>query len=119
MRGSAHLHGCEATHSRTTEASQELVVGGFTDPQGTRAGRGALLVGYFAQDDDFVFAGKVGTGLDTRMLLDLRTRLNALEIPTSPFTKAPSSSRRMSTSAATCAVPAMFLAKSSRERRFS
>ena len=69
------------------EASQELVVGGFTDPQGTRAGLGALLVGYF-EGDDFVFAGKVGTGLDTRLLLDLRARLNALEIPTSPFTKA-------------------------------
>ncbi len=69
------------------EASQELVVGGFTDPQGTRAGLGALLVGYF-EGDDFVFAGKVGTGLDTKLLLDLRARLNALEIPTSPFTKA-------------------------------
>jgi len=69
------------------EASQELVVGGFTDPQGTRAGLGALLVGYF-EGDDFVFAGKVGTGFDTRMLLDLRARLNALEIPKAPFTKA-------------------------------
>ena len=45
------------------EASQELVVGGFTDPQGRRAGFGALLVGYFA-GRDFVFAGKVGTGFD-------------------------------------------------------
>ena len=69
------------------EASQELVVGGFTDPKGTRAGLGALLVGYF-DGDDFVFAGKVGTGFDTRLLLDLRDRLNALEIPSSPFTKA-------------------------------
>ena len=69
------------------EASQELVVGGFTDPQGTRAGLGALLVGYF-EGDDFVFAGKVGTGFDTKMLLDLRTRLDALEVPTSPFTRA-------------------------------
>ena len=69
------------------EASQELVVGGFTDPQGARVGLGALLVGYF-EDDDFVFAGKVGTGFDTKLLLDLRARLDALEIPTSPFTKA-------------------------------
>ena len=29
------------------EATQELVVGGFTDPQGARVGLGALLVGYF------------------------------------------------------------------------
>ena len=69
------------------EASQELVVGGFTDPQGSRVGLGALLVGYF-EGDDFVFAGKVGTGLDTKMLLDLRRRLDATEIPTAPFTKA-------------------------------
>ena len=43
------------------EAAQEFVIGGFTDPQGARSGLGALLVGYF-EGDDFVFAGKVGTG---------------------------------------------------------
>jgi bifunctional non-homologous end joining protein LigD len=69
------------------EASQELVVGGFTDPQGKRVGLGALLVGYF-EGDDFVFAGKIGTGFDTKLLLDLRAQLDALEIPKSPFTKA-------------------------------
>ena len=69
------------------EASQELVVGGFTDPQGARVGLGALLVGCF-DGGDFVFAGKVGTGFDTKLLLDLRARLDALEIPKTPFTKA-------------------------------
>jgi len=69
------------------EASQELVVGGFTDPQGARVGLGALLVGYY-DESDFVFAGKIGTGFDTKLLLDLRRRLDALEIPASPFTKA-------------------------------
>ena len=69
------------------EASQELVVGGFTDPQGARVGLGALLVGFYERDD-FVFAGKVGTGFDTKLLLDLRGRLDRLEIPKSPFTKA-------------------------------
>jgi bifunctional non-homologous end joining protein LigD len=69
------------------EASQELVVGGFTDPQGARVGLGALLVGYYDRDD-FVFAGKIGTGFDTKLLLDLRARLDRLEIPKSPFTKA-------------------------------
>jgi ATP-dependent DNA ligase len=68
------------------EATQELVVGGFTDPQGARVGLGALLVGYY-KGDDFVFAGKVGTGFDTKMLLDLRRRLDRLEQPTPPFTK--------------------------------
>ena len=47
----------------------------------------ALLVGYFDRDD-FVFAGKVGTGFDTKLLLDLRARLDKLEIPKAPFTKA-------------------------------
>ena len=69
------------------ELAQELVVGGFTDPQGGRVGLGALLVGYF-EDHDFVFAGKVGTGFDTKLLLDLRARLDALEMPKTPFTKA-------------------------------
>jgi bifunctional non-homologous end joining protein LigD len=68
------------------ELAQDFVIGGFTDPQGKRTGLGALLVGYF-EDDDFVFAGKVGTGLDTALLTDLRTRLDALEIETTPFTK--------------------------------
>ena len=68
------------------EATQELVVGGFTDPQGARVGLGALLVGYFERDD-FVFAGKIGTGFDTKLLLDLRARLDTLEIPATPFTK--------------------------------
>lgn len=69
------------------EASQEFVVGGFTDPQGSRAGFGALLVGYF-EAGEFVFAGKVGTGFDTKLLLDLRARFNAIETSKSPFTKA-------------------------------
>ena len=70
---------CESRHA--------FVVGGFTDPQGKRVGLGALLVGYF-DDEDFCFAGKIGTGFDTALLLDLRARLDALEIPKTPFTKA-------------------------------
>ena len=46
-----------------------------------------MLVGYY-EGDDFVFAGKLGTGFDTKLLLDLRKRLDALEQPESPFTKA-------------------------------
>jgi ATP-dependent DNA ligase len=68
------------------EASQELVVGGFTDPRGKRVGLGALLVGYF-EGSDFVFAGKVGTGFDTKLLLHLRSRLKPLEQLEPPFTK--------------------------------
>jgi len=78
------------------EATQEFVVGGFTDPQGGRVGLGALLVGHYTRnaegqmpsaEEDFVFAGKVGTGFDTKLLLELRARLDAIEIPKPPFTK--------------------------------
>jgi ATP-dependent DNA ligase len=68
------------------EAGQELVIGGFTDPDGERVGLGALLVGYF-ESDDFVFAGKVGTGFDTKLLRELRARLDGLELGKPPFTK--------------------------------
>ena len=69
------------------ELTQDFVVGGFTDPQGARVGLGALLVGYF-EGDDFVFAGKVGTGFDTKLLPELRARLDAMEIAKPPFTRA-------------------------------
>jgi bifunctional non-homologous end joining protein LigD len=60
------------------ENSQEMVIGGFTDPQGSRTGFGALLLGYY-EDGDLVYAGKVGTGFDRAMLRDLRDRLDKIE----------------------------------------
>jgi ATP-dependent DNA ligase len=69
------------------EVTEELVVGGFTEPQGARVGLGALLVGYH-DSGDFVFAGKVGTGFDRKLLLSLRSRLEALETAEPPFTRA-------------------------------
>lgn len=68
------------------EESQELVVGGFTDPQGARSGLGALLVGYF-DGGDFVYAGRVGTGFDGQGLRDLRAELDALVVSEPPFTE--------------------------------
>ncbi len=69
------------------ELSENFLVGGFTEPQGKRVGLGALLVGY-NKDDDFVYAGRIGTGVDTKLLLDLRARLDKLEIEKAPFTQA-------------------------------
>lgn len=68
------------------ELSHEFVVGGFTDPQGKRVGLGALLVGHY-KDGELLFAGRVGTGFDSKLLLDLREQLDRLEIPKSPFTQ--------------------------------
>ncbi|WP_052397518.1 non-homologous end-joining DNA ligase [Streptomyces sp. NRRL F-5123] len=65
-------------------AGQELVVGGFTEPAGSRLSFGALLVGYH-EEGRLRYAGKVGTGYDTRTLRALRERLDALETGRSPF----------------------------------
>lgn len=68
---------------------QEFVIGGFTDPEGTREAIGALLVGYHADSGGLVFAGKVGTGFTTSTARALRQRLNALETSTCPFEPRP------------------------------
>src|SRR5205814_1670432 len=65
---------------------QEFVIGGFTDPQRSRVGLGALLVGYYSEDGQrLLYAGKVGTGYTQEVLLDLRRRLGELERRQSPF----------------------------------
>jgi DNA ligase D-like protein (predicted ligase) len=63
---------------------QEFVIGGFTDPKGSRKGFGALLLGYY-RGDDLVYAGRVGTGFNDQLLAALSARLSALEQDRSPF----------------------------------
>ena len=63
---------------------QELVIGGFTEPKGTRIELGALLVGYY-DGDRLRYAGKVGTGFDRPTLRDLGERLRARRRDDSPF----------------------------------
>jgi bifunctional non-homologous end joining protein LigD len=65
-------------------AEQELVIGGYTAPQGSRTDFGALLVGYY-EDGRLSYAGKVGTGFDQATLRDLGARLRKLERDDSPF----------------------------------
>jgi bifunctional non-homologous end joining protein LigD len=67
------------------QQGQELVIGGFTEPKHAREGFGALLLGYY-RGDDFVYAGKVGSGFDEQTLQGLRRRLDALEIDRPAFT---------------------------------
>jgi DNA ligase D-like protein (predicted ligase) len=71
------------------EQGQELVIGGYTAPRGSREEFGALLVGHFAPDGTFRYAGKVGTGFDHATLKDLGERLRALHRDDSPFADAP------------------------------
>jgi bifunctional non-homologous end joining protein LigD len=66
------------------EAGQELVIGGYTTPRGSRTDFGALLVGYF-QDGRLQYAGKVGTGFDQATLSSLGERLRGLRRDEPPF----------------------------------
>lgn len=73
---------------------QELVIGGWQEGQGRRGGLpGALLVGYW-EEDEFVYAGKVGTGFTDKMLHRLAELLTPLEQPDPPFHKRPGMPRK-------------------------
>jgi bifunctional non-homologous end joining protein LigD len=67
---------------------QEFVIGGFTDPEGTRAHVGALLVGYYDRKR-LVYAGKVGTGFTMKTLVELERALSPLETTASAFDPEP------------------------------
>jgi bifunctional non-homologous end joining protein LigD len=64
---------------------EEFVVGGYTDPAGSRIGFGSLLVGYYDDERHLKYAGRVGTGFDTAALRQLTARLEKLEQDRSPF----------------------------------
>ena len=67
---------------------QEFVIGGFTEPAGSRKGLGALLLG-FHQNGHLVYAGRVGTGFTERSLKELRRKLDSLEQGSPPFVNPP------------------------------
>jgi DNA ligase D-like protein (predicted ligase) len=67
--------------------AQEFVVGGYTDPQRSRVGFGALLLGYYDAGGELVYAGKVGTGFTRDVLLSLHDRLAGLERDSPAFSK--------------------------------
>jgi bifunctional non-homologous end joining protein LigD len=66
-------------------AEQELVIGGYTAPKGSRTEFGALLVGYYDDSGTLRYAGKVGTGFDQHTLRELGARLRELEQDESHF----------------------------------
>jgi bifunctional non-homologous end joining protein LigD len=67
---------------------QEFVIGGFTDPEGSRVGIGALLIGFY-DGSRLVFSGKVGTGFSHKLAVDLRKRLDAIGQKACPFDPPP------------------------------
>ncbi len=68
---------------------QEFVIGGYTAPQGSRSGIGALLLGVHDDKGALKYAGKVGTGFSDATLLDIKKRLDGLTAKTNPFHVAP------------------------------
>jgi bifunctional non-homologous end joining protein LigD len=68
---------------------QEFVIGGFTPPQGARQHFGAVLVGYY-EKKKFLFAGKVGTGFDTKSLAALHKKFKSEKREDCPFADLPS-----------------------------
>ena len=69
--------------------NQEFVIGGFTEPAGSRSGLGALLVGVHDEQGNLLYAGRVGTGFTQQSLKELRSRLDSLERKSPPFINPP------------------------------
>lgn len=67
-------------------AGQELVIGGFTKPKGSRTDFGALLIGYYDKNKNLIYAGKVGTGFSHEILKMLGKKLRDLKTNNNPFT---------------------------------
>jgi bifunctional non-homologous end joining protein LigD len=68
---------------------QEMVIGGFTDPEGSRAGFGALLLGVYELDGRLTYSGKVGTGFTSASLVDVHRALLPLVQKEPPFHNPP------------------------------
>ncbi|WP_069263708.1 DNA ligase D [Paraburkholderia nodosa] len=73
---------------------QEFVIGGYTEPKGSREGFGALLLGVYGDDGALQYAGKVGTGFDAARLEAMAGELRARERQNSPFAAVPAAERR-------------------------
>ncbi|MEO5572928.1 MAG: DNA ligase D, partial [Gammaproteobacteria bacterium] len=69
---------------------QEFVIGGFTQPAGSRKGFGALLLGVYDKSGEFHYSGRVGTGFSDDLLISLHARLKKLVQKTPAFSKPPS-----------------------------
>jgi bifunctional non-homologous end joining protein LigD len=78
------------------EHGQELVIGGYTEPRGSRVEFGALLLGYYC-DGRLEYAGKVGTGFDTDTLHELGAQLRGLKQDTAPFAEPHATKERHTT----------------------
>jgi bifunctional non-homologous end joining protein LigD len=76
------------------ERSQEFVVGGFTEPRNSREHLGAILLGYYNDEGELVYAGHTGGGFSSRTLADIYARLKPLERSTPPFSTRPKTNEK-------------------------
>ena len=72
---------------------QEFVIGGYSEPGGSRSHFGSLMLGYHDQAGDLIYAGNVGTGFTEASLKEISTKLNKLETKRCPFKKTPPKAR--------------------------
>jgi bifunctional non-homologous end joining protein LigD len=63
----------------------EYIIGGYTEPSGSRIGFGALLLGQFDTNGKLIYAGKIGSGFTDTSLTELKTKMDQLKSPQSPF----------------------------------
>jgi len=73
---------------------QEFVIGGYTDPQGSRTGIGSLLLGVYGKDGKLHYAGNVGTGFNDKTLRELAEKLKRLKADESPFSASKAVARK-------------------------
>jgi ATP-dependent DNA ligase len=73
---------------------QEFILVGWSDPEGTRPHLGALLLGYYTDEGELIYAGRPRTGMPDKVLVDLRRRLEPLARRTSPLSVPPPRSTR-------------------------
>ncbi|MBC7789030.1 MAG: DNA ligase D [Anaerolineae bacterium] len=92
---SSYIFGARSRHwmKLKVDFRQEFVVGGYTEPRNSREHLGALLLGYFT-GDRFIYAGHAGGGFTHAGLKDMRRRLDALAVQTSPFDQAPKTNEK-------------------------
>src|SRR5260370_25252706 len=64
---------------------QECVIGGYTDPEGSREYFGALVLGLYDQKGRLIHVGQVGTGFDYKTLKEMFARLQPLKTKQNPF----------------------------------
>ena len=98
------------------ERGQEMVIGGYTPPRGSRTELGALLLGYYA-DGELRYAGKVGTGFDHATLRELGAKLRGLRRERSPFADAADIRERGATWVQPSLVAAIGFSEWTRHRR--